>query len=781
MTDLESKLKLLSSSQYQKELSALSVNELHFVVSKLLMAEISESWKNSRTAHEKSRRAYYFSSEFLVGRAIYNNLFCLNMHEELEKILLPLGQSLNRLEEIQDAALGNGGLGRLAACFLDSAATLDLPVDGYGIRYKYGLFKQKIENGFQKEEPDDWTKYGDPWSVRREDEAVTVTLCQRNVKAVPYDMPIIGYKTDHVSTIRLWQCEAENEFDFTLFNDQKYAKAVESKNEAEDISRVLYPNDSTKEGRLLRLKQEYFFSYASLKDIIRTFKKNHGNLMNLYKFTAIQLNDTHPVISIPALMHILKKEGMSGEEAFMQCCKIFSYTNHTVMSEALERWNLQEIEEVSPETAKEIENIDKRLKAVTAAFPEEKRKKLDIIQNGTVNMAYLACFVSSYINGVAQIHTEILKNDVLKSQYEMYGEKFQNKTNGITPRRWIGLCNKGLSGLITSLLETDSWLTDLTKLEKLRPYAEDENVLYKFYQIKMQNKAELCKYVKLHDGIELDPNTIFDVQIKRLHEYKRQLLNILVILSLYLDIKDGSLTDFKPTTFIFAAKSAPGYFRAKAIIKLISEVSKLIASDEKASKYIKVVFLSNYNVSYAEKIVAAAEVSEQISTAGTEASGTGNMKLMLNGAVTIGTYDGANIEIVKESGEENNFIFGKRVEEIEKYKNTYDPKKLYESNRDVKRTLDCLIDGTLDDGGTGMFKDLYNSLLGSKTEKGDRYFLLLDFDDCKKTKLKLNACEKNDKEFYKKCFLNTCGAGKFSSDRTVSQYAKDIWHIEKVK
>lgn len=781
MKDLENKLKLMSYSLYQKSVSDLTSPQLHFALSKLIMAEISKAWENSRISHEKTRRAYYFSSEFLVGRAIYNNLFCLDMCGETEKALLELGQSLSRFEEIEDAALGNGGLGRLAACFLDSAATMNLPVDGYGIRYKYGLFKQKIENGFQKEEPDDWTKFGDPWSVRRDEDTVLVTICKKSVKAVPYDMPIIGYNTDHISTLRLWQCEAQNEFDFTLFNDQKYNEAVKNKNEAEDISRVLYPNDSTKEGRLLRLKQEYFFTYASLIDIIRTFKKNHGNLMNLHKYTAIQLNDTHPVIAIPTLMHLLKKEGMSDEEAFTQCCKIFSYTNHTVMSEALEKWNLSEIEEISPETAKEIENIDKRLKTVTSAFANEKREKLDIIQNGTVNMAYLACFASSYINGVAQIHTEILKNKVLKNQYEMFPEKFQNKTNGITPRRWIGLCNKELSSFITSLLKTDSWLTDLTQLENLRPYCEDENVLYDFYQIKQHNKKELCRYVRLHDGIDLDPDTVFDVQIKRLHEYKRQLLNILVILSLYFDIKDGTLTDFKPTTFIFAAKSAPGYFRAKAIIKLISEVARLIESDENAKKYIKVVFLSNYNVSYAEKIVAAAEVSEQISTAGTEASGTGNMKLMLNGAVTFGTYDGANIEIVKESGEENNFIFGKRVEEIEKLKSTYDPKKLYEKSRDIKETLDCLIDGTLNDGGTGMFKELFQSLLGSDKQKGDEYFLLLDFEDCKKAKLRLNGCEKNVMQFYKKCFLNTCGAGKFSSDRTVLEYAKDIWHIEKIK
>lgn len=776
MIETKNKLELISQSECGKGLAELSTTQLHTVLSKYIMSYIAPSWQRSKTAHANTRRAYYFSFEFLVGRAIYNNLFCLREEKEIEKVLSSFSKSLDDLEEIQDAALGNGGLGRLAACFLDSAATLNLPLDGYGIRYKYGLFKQGIKDGFQTEQPDDWTRYGDPWSIRREDESVTVALCGKNVKAVPYDMPIVGYGTDHVSTLRLWQCEAENELDFSLFNDSRYAEAVKEKNDAEDISRVLYPNDNTEQGKLLRLKQEVFFCCASLKDIIRTFKLSGKNLSELSDYVSIQLNDTHPVVSVPILMSILKDEGMDDDEAFSQCRRIFSYTNHTVMSEALEKWDMAMLRKVSPEAAEETENIDKRLKKEIVALDSKTKKKLEIISGNTVNMAYLACYVSNKINGVAAIHTEILKSDVLKAQYELWAEKFVNETNGITPRRWLGLCNKKLSEMITELLQTDSWLTDLSLLKKLKPYAEDEKVLNSFIEIKRYNKESLCDYVIKHDGISLNPDTVFDVQIKRLHEYKRQLLNILVILSLYFDIKEGKLADFKPTTFIFAAKSAPGYFRAKAIIKLICEVSKLIAEDEEVSKYISVVFLPNYNVSYAEKIVAAAEVSEQISTAGTEASGTGNMKLMLNGAVTLGTYDGANIEIVKESGEENNFIFGKRVEDIEKIKENYNPKQLYESDKDIKKVLDCLLDGTLDDGKTGMFKELFQSLTNE-----DKYFVLVDFESCKKAKIEINQCQKNEKHFYKKCFINTCCAGKFSSDRTVKGYAEDVWKIKPVK
>lgn len=784
MQGLEQNLILFAKTEYQKELSQLTANELHCVVSKSVMASISKAWSDSVKKHNDVRRAYYFSAEFLVGRAIYNNLFCLKMLSQTGDILAKLGVDINMMEEVEDAALGNGGLGRLAACFLDSAATLSLPLDGYGIRYKFGLFKQAFENGFQKELLDDWSRYGDPWSVRKEDEAVTVTFSDETVRAIPYDTPVIGYGTDNIGTLRLWQSEPLKEFDFELFNEQKYDKSLKNKNSAENISRVLYPNDSTDSGKLLRLKQQYFFSSASLQDILKNFKKVHGDDFDkLSDFVSIQLNDTHPVISIPELIRLLAIEGVGFEKAFEISCKVFNYTNHTIMQEALEKWDVKFIRKISPEILSIIKKIDRKFKLELkkANFPEDLLPQVEIIQGKTVHMAYLACYCSTYINGVAAIHTEILKDDVLKCWNRLYPEKIQNKTNGITQRRWLGLCNPELSEFITELLGNDSWLTNLNELKKLEKYAEDKKVIDRFIAIKNKNKEKLAEYILEKENIKIDSNSAFDVQIKRLHEYKRQLLNILAILELYYEIKEGSLTDFKPTTFIFGAKSAPGYFRAKAIIKLIDEVRKLIENDEKVSKYIKIVFVSNYNVSYAEKLVAAADVSEQISTAGTEASGTGNMKLMLNGAVTLGTYDGANIEIVEEAGEENNFIFGARVEEINEIKDNYRSKDYYEKNPKIKRVLDTLIDGTLDDNATGMFKELYDSLLnGASWHNPDHYFLLLDFEDYLNAKIRVNNNQKEPYDFYKKCFINMCNAGKFSSDRTIDEYAKDIWHIEKV-
>lgn len=784
MINLENNLILFAKTKYQKELKELSANELHNVVSSAVMAEISERWAASEVKHNENKRAYYLSAEFLVGRAIYNNLFCLKLSDSVAEILKKYGTDINLMEEVEDAALGNGGLGRLAACFLDSAATLALPLDGYGIRYKFGLFKQSFENGFQKEQLDDWTRYGDPWSIRKEDEAVEVKFSDETVKAVPYDIPVIGYNTDNIGTLRLWQAEALEEFDFVLFNDQKYDKSLKAKNSAENISRVLYPNDSTDSGKLLRLKQQYFFSSASLQDILKKFKEKHGNdFSKLPEFVTIQLNDTHPVISIPELIRLLGLEGVDFNTALAIACEVFNYTNHTIMQEALEKWDMKFIRKISPKIAAIIKKIDAKFKAElkAAKFPEELYPQVDIIQGKTVHMAYLACYCSKYINGVAQIHTEILKDEVLKCWYDMTPHKFQNKTNGITQRRWIGLCNPKLSALITELLGNESWLNNLDELRKLEKYADDKSVLDRFIEIKQDNKRILADYIMTHDNVTVDPTTVYDVQIKRLHEYKRQFLNALGILELYFEIKDGTLKDFKPTTFIFGAKSAPGYFRAKAIIKLIDEVRKLIENDPVVSKIIKIVFVSNYNVSYAEKIVAAADVSEQISTAGTEASGTGNMKLMLNGACTLGTYDGANIEIVEEAGEENNFIFGARVEEIEKIKASYNPKEYYNKDKRIKRVLDALIDGTLDDSGTGMFKELYNAILeGASWHQPDHYFLLLDFDSYIKAKIDINNAQKDKYAYAKKCFINMCNAGKFSSDRTIKQYADEIWHIKKV-
>ncbi len=772
----------IAKNQYFKDIKELNSNELHHVISSAVMSYISDDWKKSRDYRIKNRTAFYFSAEFLVGRAIYNNLVSKEIYSEVENELNKLGISLKAMEDIEDAALGNGGLGRLAACFLDSAATLDIPLDGYGIRYKYGLFKQDIVDGFQMETADDWTQFGDPWSVRMENEAVTVDFKDMSVKAVPYDMPVIGYGTSNVGTLRLWQSESLVPFDFDLFNAQKYDKSVALKNRAEDISRVLYPNDDNNEGKKLRLKQQYFFSSASLQDIIRKFKLIHDNDFSKFSdFITIQLNDTHPVISIPELIRLLtENENVEFNTAVEICKKVFNYTNHTIMQEALEKWDLKLIRDTIPQVLDIIKKLDKMLKTElkNANVEKEKALKMQIIQDKRVHMAYLAIFCSRYVNGVARIHTDILKTDVLKDWYELYPEKFQNKTNGITQRRWLLLCNNELSELITELLGNNDWVTDLDKLKELEKYADNENVLNRFIAIKEAKKKQLVEYIKVHDGVEIDENSIFDIQIKRLHEYKRQLLNALAILELYFEIKEGTLKDFVPTTFIFGAKSAPGYARAKGIIKLINEIAKLIENDKEVSNYIKVVFVKNYNVSYAEKLVAAAEVSEQISTAGTEASGTGNMKLMLNGAVTLGTYDGANIEIVEEAGEENNYIFGARVEDIEEIKETYSSKDLYETDEKIKRVLDALVDGTLKDGKTKIFKELYDSILkGASWHKPDHYYLLLDFNDYVETKKKVNSDYKNKKEFYKKCWLNMCNAGKFSSDRTIKEYAKDIWHL----
>lgn len=782
MTEIVKEAAQLAKSKYLKEINELTPYELHDVISTSVMGYISDDWMNSRKKRITERTAYYFSAEFLVGRMVHNNLVSKGVYDEIEKDLNEYGVSLKALEDIEDAALGNGGLGRLAACFLDSAATLNIALDGYGIRYKYGLFKQDFENGFQTEEPDDWTRWGDPWSIRCEGDAVTVDFKDMSVKAMPYDMPVIGYGTDNVGTLRLWQAESLVPFDFDLFNEQKYDKSVALKNRAEDISRVLYPNDDSNEGKKLRLKQQYFFSSASLQDIVRKYKRIHGKDFSKFAdFITIQLNDTHPVISIPELIRLLtENEDVKFDKAFEITKNVFNYTNHTIMQEALEKWDLKLIRDTIPQVLNIIKKLDKMLKKELKKLnvPEETAETMYIIQDKRVHMAYLAVFCSKYVNGVARIHTDILKTNVLKDWYELYHQKFQNKTNGITQRRWLLLCNRELSSLITELLGSDEWVTNLDKLKELEQYADNDEVLNRFIAIKEAKKKQLADFIEQHDGVKINPNSIFDIQIKRLHEYKRQFLNALAILELYFEIKEGTLTDFVPTTFIFGAKSAPGYARAKGIIKLVNEIAKLIEKDKVVSKYIKVIFVKNYNVSYAEKLVAAADVSEQISTAGTEASGTGNMKLMLNGAVTLGTYDGANIEIVEEAGEENNYIFGARVEDIEKVKDYYSSENLYENDEKIKRVLDALIDGTLKDNRTKIFKELYNSILkGASWHDPDHYYLLLDFNDYLETKKRVNSDYKNKREFYKKCWLNMCNAGKFSSDRTIAEYATDIWHI----
>lgn len=776
-----------SRTEYGRCIEEARPWQLHNALSEAVMEAIGKKWLELQQEKDRGRKACYLSAEFLVGRAVYNNLLNLGITDKLEKELNKKGASLSDMEEIEDAALGNGGLGRLAACFMESGATMEVPLDGYGIRYRYGLFKQGIEDGFQKEDVDNWSKFGDPWSLRKDEYAVQIDFKDQSVLAVPYDMPIIGYGGKNISTLRLWQAEPINEFDFEKFNNQEYDLAVVEKNRAEDISRVLYPNDDTFEGKKLRFKQQYFFSAAALKDIIRKYKLNHGeDLSSFAEFNVIQLNDTHPTVSIPELVRIfVDEEGMEFEKALEITKKTFAYTNHTVMPEALESWECRLIKSVVPRVYEIAEQIHAAFEAEKAGLVQagEISKALahrtKIIRNHRLYMANLAIYGGSYVNGVAQIHTEIIKHDVLKDWYVLYPEKFQNKTNGITQRRWLALCNQELSQMITNKLGSQDWITYLPQLKKLEKFADDKNTIREFTQIKQLKKLQLAEYIKNKDGIEIDPDSIYDIQIKRLHEYKRQMLNILAILYLYNDIKSGEIKDFKKTTFIFGGKSAPGYVRAKSIIKLINEVAKLIDSDEEVRDTIKVVFVSNYNVSYAEKLVAAADVSEQISTAGTEASGTGNMKFMLNGAVTLGTLDGANIEIVEEAGLENNFIFGATVEEIRKLSKTYDPNEIYNANPKIKKVLDSLIDGTLDDGGTKGFRELHDSILkGASWHRPDQYYLLHDFMATVEAKLEVNHAFKDQKSFRQKCYINMCNAGKFSSDRTIMDYAENIWHVK---
>lgn len=765
-----------------KDISSATPQQLHNALGETVMELYSQQWSNARGEHLSKRRAAYLSMEFLVGRAVYNNLLCLGIYNEVNEAFSELGLNLADLEVIEDAALGNGGLGRLAACFLDSAATLGLPLDGYGIRYKYGLFRQTIEDGFQREYIDDWTRYGDPWSVRCDEDTVLIKFNGQIVKAVPYDMPIFGCKTENIGTLRLWQAEPVKEFDFETFNDQHYLEASKEKVFAEDISRVLYPNDDTNEGKKLRLKQQYFFSAASLTDIIKKHKARFGTLDNLADYISIQLNDTHPVISVPELIRqLVDNEGYTFEKALEIAKKVFNYTNHTVMQEALEKWWIGLVEEVLPRIYEIIIQINEELIAEMYAKGMERAKidRVKIIKGELIHMADMACYASSHINGVAEIHTQILKDSVLADWYSIYPERFLNETNGITQRRWLALCNMELSALITELLGSDEWITDLDKLRALEKYADDEAILRRFIDIKQTKKAQLADFIKAHDGVEVAPGSVFDIQIKRLHEYKRQLLNAFSILWIYYGIKDGSIRNFTPTTFIFGAKSAPGYRRAKAIIKYINEIAKLVSSDPDTKDLIKVVFVQNYNVSYAEKLVAAADVSEQISTAGTEASGTGNMKLMLNGAVTLGTYDGANIEIVQEAGEENNYVFGARVEELEKIVPTYDSRKVFSENKKIKKVVSSLIDGTVSDGGSGDFRELYTSLLdGASWHAPDHYYLLGDIESYVETKLRcINDYSSDRLAFAKKQWLNMCNAGKFSADRTIADYAENVWAI----
>lgn len=764
---------------YQTDLERASAVQLHNALSKAVMTLIADDWMKSKGEHSRVRRAYYFSAEFLIGRMVYNNLYCLGVRKDISDKLRERGVELTALEDIEDAALGNGGLGRLAACFLDSAAMLGLPLDGYGIRYKFGLFKQLFVDGMQYETADDWQRGGDPWSCRREDRAVTVEFADQQVRAVPYDMPVVGYQNGHVGTLRLWQSEAVQELDFEAFNNQNYAEAVREKNEAEDISCVLYPNDNDDAGKRLRLKQHYFLSSASLQDILARYKRAHGNdLSGFAAHCAIQLNDTHPVISVPELIRLLSMEGMSFDDAFETARKTFSYTNHTVMGEALEKWSVTLMDSVIPDVAAIIQRIDEKIQAELKEMgvPDQTLCGMRIIDCDTVHMARLAVNMATYVNGVAKIHTEILKRDLFKDWYAYFPDKFQNKTNGVTQRRWLGLCNPELTALIESRIGA-GFLTNLDELVRLKDSLDDDFVRV-FNDVKLEKKRQLAALIAQHEDVQIPPEFIFDVQVKRLHEYKRQLLNAFSILDIYFSLKEGSLQNFHPTVFIFGAKAAPGYFRAKAIIKLINEIARLVNADQQTADRLRVVFIQNYNCSSAQVIIPAADVSEQISTAGTEASGTGNMKLMLNGAVTLGTYDGANIEIVEQAGEENNYIFGARVEDIERECSGYNPKAIYENNPRVKRVLDALVNGTLCDDGFGYFKELYGAILeGAGWHRADHYYLLLDLMPYIEAKLRVNRDYADRLSFGRKCVMNVASAGKFSSDRTVKQYAQEIWHL----
>lgn len=772
---------------FGKQIADCSAVEVHNALAAAVVDELlGYDWKKSKQAHEKGKTAYYLSAEFLIGRAVFNNLLCLGILKEVKALLEEKGFKIERLEEIEDAALGNGGLGRLAACFLDSAATLKVPLNGYGIYYKFGLFKQVIENGFQVEYADDWTRFGDYWSVERENENVFVEFANQKVVAVAHDIPIIGYENSHVCTLRLWEARSVEGFNFSLFNRCDYDGAFKSQNDAASISSVLYPNDETQEGKILRLKQQYFFCSASMQDVLRRYsKKFDSDFSKFSQNNVFQINDTHPVIAIVELIRLLCEEKkLSFNQAFDIAKKSFAYTNHTVMAEALEKWPMSLINKTIPQVVPYILQIQKEFESEMAKkkLSAEVLSNISPIQNDMLNMANLAVYSTFATNGVAQIHTQILKDDVLKNWFSIYPERFQNKTNGITQRRWLLLANERLANFITRLLGSKNWVTDLSQLKNLEKYCDDEAVLKELIEIKHENHVRLAKCLKQAQGIEIDPDTIFDVQIKRLHEYKRQLLNILAILHLYFKIDEGSLTDFSPTTFIFGAKAAPGYARAKSIIKLINSVADLINSNERVKKFIKVVFVANYNVSYAEKLFAAADVSEQISTAGTEASGTGNMKFMLNGAVTLGTYDGANVEIVQEAGEENNYIFGKTVDEIKAISQTYNPKEIYENDEQIKRVLDALDGGLLDDGQTGCFKELKSSILeGASWHRADQYYLLADFHSFIDAKLRVSKDYKNSLLFAKKCLKNIANAGKFSSDRTIKDYAKQIWKVASIK
>lgn len=773
---------------FGKELSEAKDFEIYRALGETIMQDIASDWYDTEKLYSQQKQAFYLSAEFLMGRALGNNLINLGILDEVKEIFNELGIDYNKVEDAEeDAALGNGGLGRLAACFLDSLATLNLPGQGYGIRYRNGIFNQEFKDGYQIEKPETWLKYGDVWSVMRPADEVIVTFGDGSVRALPYDMPIIGYGTRNINTLRLWEAHSLNDLDLGKFNQQDYLHATEDRTLSEDISRVLYPNDSTDEGKKLRLKQQYFFVSASLQDIVKKFKKQHGTDFSKFAdYVAIQLNDTHPVIGIPELMRIfIDIEGLSWQDAWSIVERTFSYTNHTILAEALEKWWVGLFEQVVPRVYQITQGIDNQLRQVLAQkFPNDpdRQNRMQIINGNMIHMAWLAIYGSSKVNGVAKLHTDILKTKKLKDWYELYPEKFLNKTNGITQRRWLLESNPQLASYITELIG-DGWITNLMELKKLEEFLDDEDVLRKILQIKHEKKVELAQYLYRTQNIIINPESIFDVQVKRLHEYKRQLLNVFQIIDLYNRLKANPNIDFTPVTYIFGAKAAPGYFVAKGIIRLINEVAQMVNRDPQVNEKLRVVFVENYRVSVAQKIFPAADISEQISTAGKEASGTGNMKFMLNGALTLGTMDGANVEIVEEAGIENNYIFGLTVKEVEEMrKHGYDPHVPYNSVVGLKKVVDSLVDGTFNDLGNGVYGTIHRLLMeNGPWQQADQYFVLEDFEAYRRTQQIINKEYKDRMTWARKSLKNIANAGKFSSDRTIEEYANEIWHIVPAK
>ncbi|MBS6713428.1 MAG: glycogen/starch/alpha-glucan phosphorylase [Ruminococcus sp.] len=793
---------------YRKTIEEATQEQIFQAVSYTVKDVIIDNWLETQKAYDEQdpKTVYYMSMEFLMGRALGNNLINLCAYGEVKEALDELGFDLNCIEDQEpDPALGNGGLGRLAACFLDSLATLNYSAYGCGIRYHYGMFKQKIENGYQIEVPDNWLKNGYPFELRRPEYAKEVHFGgyvrveydpekggnkfihegYQAVKAIPYDMPITGYDNDVVNTLRIWDAEPIVDFELDSFDKGDYKKAVEQENLARNIVEVLYPNDNHYAGKELRLKQQYFFVSASLQAAIDKYKKKHSNIKKLYEKVTFQMNDTHPTVAVAELMRILMdEEGLGWDEAWKVTTKSVAYTNHTIMSEALEKWPIELFSRLLPRVYQIIEEINRRfILEIQAKYPGnyEKIKKMAIIYDGQVKMAHLAIAAGYSVNGVARLHTEILKNQELKDFYELMPQKFNNKTNGITQRRFLLHANPLLADWITEHIGPD-WITDLPQLKKLAVYADDDKALQEFMNIKFKNKERLAKYILEHNGVEVDPHSIFDVQVKRLHEYKRQLLNILHVIYLYNQIKMHPEMEFYPRTFIFGAKASAGYATAKKIIKLINSVADVVNNDASINGKIKVVFIENYRVSNAEWIFAAADVSEQISTASKEASGTGNMKFMLNGAPTLGTMDGANVEIVEEVGAENAFIFGLSSDEVINYENNggYDPNVIYNTDEEIRQVLMQLINGTFS-SDTELFRDLYDSLLNTKnTDRADRYFILADFRSYADAQKRVEAAYKDEKGWAKKALLNTACSGKFTSDRTIQEYVDDIWHLDKV-